>query len=99
MEGHAMAPQTDATRPVSWTPDALAPPSTPVSAVPVAPVARWPRVRHGVLLVLCAMYFIAYVDRVNVSVAAPLARKELGLTSTQLGFVFSAFAYPYAAMQ
>ena len=64
-----MAPQTDATRPVSWTPDALAPPSTPVSAVPVAPVARWPRVRHGVLLVLCAMYFIAYVDRVNVSVA------------------------------
>jgi sugar phosphate permease len=94
-----MAPQTDATRPVSWTPDALARPSTTDSAVPAAPLARWPRVRHGVLLVLCAMYFIAYVDRVNVSVAAPLARKELGLTPTQLGFVFSAFAYPYAAMQ
>jgi ACS family D-galactonate transporter-like MFS transporter len=57
------------------------------------------RVRHAVLLVLCAMYFIAYVDRVNLSVAAPLARKELGLTPTQLGLVFSAFAYPYAAMQ
>ncbi|MGD0676705.1 MAG: MFS transporter [Polyangiaceae bacterium] len=45
------------------------------------------------------MYFIAYVDRVNVSVAAPLLRKELGLTPIQLGFVFSAFAYPYAALQ
>ncbi len=65
-----------------------------------APVVRraW-RVRHGVLLVLCAMYFIAYVDRVNVSVAAPLARRDLGLSPIQLGFVFSAFAYPYAAMQ
>jgi ACS family D-galactonate transporter-like MFS transporter len=45
------------------------------------------------------MYFIAYVDRVNVSVAAPLARRDLGLSPIQLGFVFSAFAYPYAAMQ
>src|SRR6185503_4882388 len=26
-------------------------------------------------------------------------RKELGLTPTELGFIFSAFAYPYAAMQ
>jgi sugar phosphate permease len=69
-------------------------------AIPAAPVARsgW-RVRHGVLLLLCAMYFIAYVDRVNLSVAAPFARKELALTPTQLGVVFSAFAYPYAAMQ
>jgi sugar phosphate permease len=69
-------------------------------AIPAAPLARraW-RVRHGMLLVLCAMYFIAYVDRVNLSVAAPLARKELALTPVQLGVVFSAFAYPYAAMQ
>src|SRR6476619_3330745 len=45
------------------------------------------------------MYFIAYIDRVNISVAASALRKELGLTPTQLGFIFSAFAYPYAAMQ
>ena len=45
------------------------------------------------------MYFIAYVDRVNISVAAPIMRKELGLTPTELGLIFSAFAYPYAAMQ
>src|SRR6185295_10772416 len=48
---------------------------------------------------LCLMYFIAYVDRVNISVAAPTLRKELGLTPTELGVIFSAFAYPYAGMQ
>ncbi|PYR00013.1 MAG: MFS transporter [Acidobacteria bacterium] len=45
------------------------------------------------------MYFIAYIDRVNISVAGPTIRKELELTPTELGLIFSAFAYPYAAMQ
>ncbi|MGZ3447244.1 MAG: MFS transporter, partial [Myxococcaceae bacterium] len=31
--------------------------------------------------------------------AAPLIRKELGLSQTQLGIVFSAFGYPYAVFQ
>jgi sugar phosphate permease len=57
------------------------------------------KVRHIILFVLCAMYFIAYVDRVNISVAGPMIRKEFGLTPTELGLVFSAFAYPYAGMQ
>jgi ACS family D-galactonate transporter-like MFS transporter len=56
-------------------------------------------VRHIVLFALCLMYFIAYIDRVNIAVAAPVLRHELGLTPVQLGIVFSAFAYPYAAMQ
>ena len=51
------------------------------------------------LFLVCLMYFISYIDRVNISVAAPALRRELGLTPTQLGFIFSAFAYPYAAMQ
>ncbi len=45
------------------------------------------------------MYFITYVDRLNVATAAPLIRKELGLSLTQLGLVFSVFAYPYALFQ
>jgi ACS family D-galactonate transporter-like MFS transporter len=45
------------------------------------------------------MYFIAYIDRVNISIVAPFLKKEMGLTPTELGLVFSAFAYPYAAMQ
>ena len=55
--------------------------------------------RYGVIGILCVMYFITYVDRVNISVAGPAIASELGLNKTQLGFVFSAFAYPYAAMQ
>jgi MFS family permease len=45
------------------------------------------------------MYFISYIDRVNIAVAGPIIRQEMGLTSGQLGLVFSAFAYPYAVMQ
>src|SRR5258706_192627 len=54
---------------------------------------------HGVLAMLCLMYFITYVDRVNVSTAAVAFKQELGLSNTQLGFVFSAFAYPYLVFQ
>lgn len=52
-----------------------------------------------VMIMLCAMYFITYVDRVNVSTAAGQFSSELGLSNTQLGFVFSAFAYPYLVFQ
>jgi MFS family permease len=45
------------------------------------------------------MYFITYVDRVNVGTAASDIQKELHLTNTQLGWVFSAFAYPYLLFQ
>ncbi len=53
----------------------------------------------NVLIILCAMYFITYVDRVNIATAAPVISKELGLTNTELGIAFSAFAYPYALFQ
>jgi len=57
------------------------------------------KTRHLILGVICLMYFITYIDRVNISVAGPFIKEEFGLTATQLGIVFSAFAYPYAAMQ
>lgn len=52
-----------------------------------------------VLFLLCLMYLITYVDRVNVGTAAPEIRRELSLSNTQLGLVFSAFAYPYLLFQ
>jgi MFS family permease len=52
-----------------------------------------------VLVMLCLMYFITYVDRVNVSTAAGQFKSELGLSNTELGFVFSAFGYPYFIFQ
>jgi MFS family permease len=54
---------------------------------------------NTVLLLLCAMYLILYVDRVNISTAAPLIQTDLGLSNTELGLAFSAFAYPYTAFQ
>lgn len=52
-----------------------------------------------VLGLLCAMYFITYVDRVNVSTAAIEFGKDFHLSNTQIGLVFSAFAYPYLIFQ
>ncbi len=48
-----------------------------------------------VLILLCLMYGITYVDRVNVSTAALVFKQDLHLTNAQVGLVFSAFAYPY----
>jgi MFS family permease len=57
------------------------------------------RVTHVVLVLLCLMYFITYLDRVNVSTAADGFAKDFSLNKTQIGLVFSAFAYPYLVFQ
>jgi MFS family permease len=57
------------------------------------------RASNVVLMLLCAMYFITYLDRVNVSTAAAGFSKEFGLSKTEIGLVFSAFAYPYLIFQ
>jgi MFS family permease len=56
-------------------------------------------ISNTVLLIICMMYLILYVDRVNISTAAPLIKAELNLSNTELGLAFSAFAYPYALFQ
>src|SRR5229473_2198774 len=58
-----------------------------------------PRATTVVLGLLCVMYLITYVDRVNIATAAPEIRRELGLTNTKLGLVLSAFGYPYLLFQ
>jgi MFS family permease len=58
-----------------------------------------PRVTHIVLGLLCLMYFITYLDRTNVSTAAAGFGKDFRLSKTQIGLVFSAFAYPYLLIQ
>ena len=52
-----------------------------------------------VLVLLCLMYAITYVDRVNIGSAASAIKTDLGLSNTELGLVFSGFAYPYALLQ
>lgn len=53
----------------------------------------------NVLILLCIMYALTYVDRNNVSTAAFVFKQDLHLTNTQVGLVFSAFAYPYLIFQ
>ncbi len=60
---------------------------------------RRPSISNTVLLIICLMYMILYVDRVNISTAAPLIMADLGLNNTQIGLALSAFAYPYALFQ
>jgi len=47
------------------------------------------------------MYFLTYLDRVNISTAMASNQflKEIPLTKTQAGLIFSAFAYPYLLFQ
>lgn len=52
-----------------------------------------------VLFLLCLMYFINYIVRVDVSTAAAVFKDDLHLSNTQVGLIFSAFAYPYLLFQ
>ena len=60
---------------------------------------RCSRVRWLVLSMILLVYFITYIDRVNISVAAPTIVKDLHFSLTQMGVVFSAFSITYAILQ
>lgn len=62
-------------------------------------VRRVRRVRYGILALICVMYFITYIDRTNISVAGSTIARDLHLSKTELGFIFSAFSVPYALLQ
>ncbi|WP_277184177.1 MFS transporter [Caballeronia sp. BR00000012568055] len=65
------------------------------TARPGQPAPR--RSRAGLtFFLLCMMAFIMYVDRTNMSVAAPVMSRELGFSNTHLGLIFSAFALAYS---
>lgn len=51
------------------------------------------------LLLLAFSVFINYVDRGNLSIAAPLIKDELGLSASQLGILLSSFFWTYTAFQ
>ena len=60
---------------------------------------RRPTASQTVLGMLCLMYLITYVDRVNIATAASHIQRELSLSNTELGVVLSAFGYPYIFFQ
>jgi sugar phosphate permease len=70
-----------------------------VAVTPPAGHARTSRVRWTVLAIISLMYMITYIDRSNISVAAPAIAKEFALSKIDLGLVFSAFIWAYAIGQ
>lgn len=64
-----------------------------VSTVPAS------RVRHLVLVWVCSLSVISYLDRVCMSGSAPYMTADLGLSPVQMGYVFSAFTLAYAAFE
>ncbi len=50
-------------------------------------------------LLLVLSVLINYIDRGNLSIAAPLLKDEVGLSASQLGILFSAFFWTYTIMQ
>lgn len=75
----------------------MAAPSATHSARPAAPArtgTRW-----LILAMLFAITTINYADRATISIAGPDIKRELGLSSVEMGFVFSAFAWSYVLAQ
>lgn len=55
--------------------------------------------RFGILALIFVCVIINYMDRSNISIAMPAIKEELGLSTVQVGLLFSAFAWTYAALQ
>src|SRR6202167_707191 len=71
-----------------------------MSDKPAAPAITYPsKGRWYILLLISAMYLITYLDRVNISTAAPLISKEFGFDKITMGYIFSAFVWAYALFQ
>jgi MFS family permease len=60
---------------------------------------RMTRSKWALLWLLIASIFLNYVDRSNLSVAAPVISTEFGLTPGDLGLMLSAFFWTYALLQ
>jgi ACS family hexuronate transporter-like MFS transporter len=59
----------------------------------------WTQKRWWIAILLCAVTMIGYVDRLALSVAAPVIRAEFGFTNEQYGFITFAFLLTYALGQ
>lgn len=54
---------------------------------------------RNVLALLAVSVFINYIDRGNLSIAAPMLKDELGMSGSQLGILLSAFFWTYGLAQ
>ncbi len=57
------------------------------------------KTRWWVLILIAVMYLICYMDRSNISVAAPEIAKAFGLDKAKMGVILAAFTWAYALGQ
>jgi ACS family glucarate transporter-like MFS transporter len=62
-------------------------------------VERTSRIRWLLIFWLFVLSAVAYLDRVNISIAGTLLASEFHLSKIQLGWIFSAFLAGYALFQ
>jgi len=55
--------------------------------------------RWVILALISLMYLITYLDRVNISSAAPVISKEFTFDKATMGIIFGAFGWAYALLQ
>jgi sugar phosphate permease len=67
--------------------------------MPQAEQARPSYGRWFILGLISLMYLITYLDRVNISTAAPVISQEFGFDKITMGIIFSAFVWAYAMFQ
>ncbi len=65
----------------------------------IKPTKLETRKRYNILSMIFITVVINYLDRTNISVAAFALRKDLGIDTVQMGYVFSAFGIFYAGLQ
>ncbi len=63
------------------------------------PSQKLPAPLIAVVVLLGISVFINYIDRGNLSIAAPMLKDELGISPVRLGILFSAFFWTYACLQ
>src|SRR4051812_41241713 len=64
-----------------------------------AGLERMSRKEWILLALLVASIFINYIDRSNLSIAAPLLEREFTLSPEKLGLLLSSFSWTYALIQ
>ena len=57
------------------------------------------KARYWVIVFAVTLAILSYIDRVAISQAAPVISRDLNLTQSQMGYIFSAFAVAYALFE
>src|SRR5690349_16402568 len=63
------------------------------------PASSMSRSEWTLVILLVASVLINYIDRANLSIAAPVLQRQLNLSSLEMGSLLSAFFWTYALLQ